>query len=544
MNRTAREIRRAFENITPNVLDRVLSQSSLKKGAVTPMQEKKPFIPYAIQKIASAAAVVVLLVAIGAVALMILNGRTNPQLSDNPTEPPTEAPTEPPTEAPVDIDLENLKLNATKLDKDGNEIGTTQITIHVTKGEDDKITDIQIDPFDGWKGLALPVDSTTGEKFEIQQITENVTESVNIATLGGFKNDNRYYFCTLFFTDDFEQIVFVMPTNISYEVDHHYYVAAAGNNLTVEKILAHFEGITIIPTRVEIPEGPASQEKAIAYMKLHVKNPDRYELIDYTYQEHTDKYEAMFVYRVYGISTSDYCRVVMCSDGTLDHCSAPNEGIFDNIQITPEMLQSADERLYNMYYGLSKDSYTIEDMRIIMDAGVVSVEYVLDPPEPATFLETYAVPLIQGEVVYDEETALAWAKKYFGVGEARLFLDVKCELSDDKNFVHYDVSFRVNGYRYSCEVGRFTGEVWNAERVRAERWDSNSDVPPPISAELATKFVFEFLNIDQTQVKELKVELITNDDAPHYKITFLHNGKEYEWEIDVDTGGWQFRTQN
>lgn len=94
VNRTAREIRRAFENITPNVLDRVLSQSSLKKGAVTPMQEKKPFIPYAIQKIASAAAVVVLLIAIGAVALMILNGRTNPQLSDNPTEPPTEAPTD------------------------------------------------------------------------------------------------------------------------------------------------------------------------------------------------------------------------------------------------------------------------------------------------------------------------------------------------------------------------------------------------------------------------------------------------------------------
>ncbi len=141
MNKTAREIRRAFENITPNVLDRVLSQSSLKKGAVTPMKEKKPFIPYAIQKIASAAAVVVLLVAIGIVALMILNGRTNPQLSDNPTELPTEAPTEP----------------------------------------------------------------------------------------------------------------------------------------------------------VVIPEGPASQEKAIAYMKLHVKNPDRYELIDYTYQERTDKYEAMFL---------------------------------------------------------------------------------------------------------------------------------------------------------------------------------------------------------------------------------------------------------
>jgi len=383
VNRTAREIRRAFENITPNVLNRVLSQTSLEKGTVTPMQEKKPFIPCAIQKIASAAAVVVLLVAIGAVALMILNGRTNPQLSEHPTEPPTEAPTEP----------------------------------------------------------------------------------------------------------------------------------------------------------VVIPEGPASQEKAIAYMKLYVKNPDRYELIDYKYQEHTDKYEATFVYRVYGIYTSDYCRVVMRSDGTLDHCSAPNEGIFDNIQITPEMLQSADERLYNMCYGLSKDSYTHEDMRIIMDEGVVSVEYTLKPPDPGAFLETYVVPLIQDEVAYDEEAALAQAKKYFGVNDAGLFLDVKCELSDDKNFVHYNVSFWVNGYRYSCEVGRFTGEVWNAEKVRAEHWDSNSETPPPVSEELALKNVFDFYKIeDRTRVKELKTELATEDGRACYVIRFRYSGKKYTCQVDASTG--------
>ena len=205
------------------------------------MKEKKPFIPYAIQKIAYAAAIVVLLIAIGAVALMILSGRTNPQLSENPTEPPTEAPVE-------IIDLENLKLNATKLDKDGNEIGTTQITIHVTKGDDDKITDIEIDPFDDWKGFVLPVDSTTGMnemKFEIRQMGVHATGKVNMATLSGFAADNLYYSCTLYFTEDFEHLILDVPTN----TDGNYYAAAAGNDLTAKEIIGHFEdiGVTMFP---------------------------------------------------------------------------------------------------------------------------------------------------------------------------------------------------------------------------------------------------------------------------------------------------------
>ncbi len=269
MNRTAKEIRRAFENITPNVLDRVLSQTSFEKGAVTPMKEKKPFIPFALQKIASAAAVVVLLFAIGAVALMILNGRTNPQLSGNSTEPPVES---------------ELKLNATKLDKDGNAVGTTQITIHVTKGEDNKITDIEIDPFDGWKGLVLPVDSTTGEKFEIQQVKELVTEKISIATLGGFNNDNRYYFCTLIFTEDFEHLVLCMSSNVSYDAGRHFYAAAAGNDLTAEKILEHFEDVGITMISTEPPaEGSTrlsdlSERECIAFVKsMGVGIPDDYE---------------------------------------------------------------------------------------------------------------------------------------------------------------------------------------------------------------------------------------------------------------------------
>lgn len=237
MDKTAKQIRRAFENITPNVLDRVLSQSNHEKGVVIPMNEKKPVIPFILKKITTGAALIALVVCVGYVGLMILGGRASQQLSGMPTEAPTEA--------PVEIDLENLKLNAAKLDKDGKEIGTTQITIHVTQGEENKITDIKIDPFGDWKGFASPIDSTTGAKFEIRQVGVHATGRVNMATLSGFATDNLYYFCTLYFTDDFEHLILDVPTN----TDRNYYAAAAGNNLTAKEIIGYFEdiGVTLFP---------------------------------------------------------------------------------------------------------------------------------------------------------------------------------------------------------------------------------------------------------------------------------------------------------
>lgn len=232
MDRTARKIRRAFENITPNVLNRVIAQSYHEKGVVIPMNEKKTFIPFVLQRIASGAALIALVIAIGYVGLMILGGRTGLQLGENPTEPPTEE------LFPVSIEV---TLNAAKLDKEGNELGTVQMILHTTKTGDNTVTDIEIDPFDCWMGLALPVDSTTGEKFKIQKVSGTV---LNVATLGGFYTDNLHSFCTLLFTDGFTHLVLYVPERAG----GYYYVAAAGNYLTAGEILDHFRslGVTIL----------------------------------------------------------------------------------------------------------------------------------------------------------------------------------------------------------------------------------------------------------------------------------------------------------
>ena len=86
MDRTAEQIRKAFKNTTPNVLDRVLSRGQHEKGVVIPMKEKKIVIPPALKKIASAAALLVLVLFAGYIGGITATAH---YLANVPTETPT-----------------------------------------------------------------------------------------------------------------------------------------------------------------------------------------------------------------------------------------------------------------------------------------------------------------------------------------------------------------------------------------------------------------------------------------------------------------------
>ena len=234
MDRTAEQIRKAFKNTTPNVLDRVLSQGQHEKGVVIPMKEKKIVIPPALKKIASAAALLALVLFAGYIGGITATAH---YLANVPTETPTEP--------------------------------------------------------------------------------------------------------------------------------------------------------------VVIPEGPASEEKAIAYMKQHVKNPDRYTLVEYKYQEDTYVYKAFFAYLLNGVPTGDVCHIHMRANGDLITCIVPEEGAFDNIQVTDEMLQKAEEDLYTLH-SLSKEIHSIEEKYIVWSNGVLSVQFSVffkSNDGVTHMLKIYTVPL-------------------------------------------------------------------------------------------------------------------------------------------------------
>ena len=72
MNRTEKEIRNAFENATPDVLETVLLHDCPEKGIVIPATKRK-FVPFMLRRILSALITLLLIACLVAVAMLLLN---------------------------------------------------------------------------------------------------------------------------------------------------------------------------------------------------------------------------------------------------------------------------------------------------------------------------------------------------------------------------------------------------------------------------------------------------------------------------------------
>lgn len=72
MNRTEKEIRNAFENATPDVLETVLLHDCPEKGIVIPAIKRK-FVPFMLRRILSALITLLLIAGLVAVAMLLLN---------------------------------------------------------------------------------------------------------------------------------------------------------------------------------------------------------------------------------------------------------------------------------------------------------------------------------------------------------------------------------------------------------------------------------------------------------------------------------------
>ena len=80
MNKTEKDIRKAFESATPDVLDTVLSHDCHEKGIVIPVTKRK-FVPFMARRLVSA--IITLLIIVGLVALMMLISNGQDAQQDN-----------------------------------------------------------------------------------------------------------------------------------------------------------------------------------------------------------------------------------------------------------------------------------------------------------------------------------------------------------------------------------------------------------------------------------------------------------------------------
>ena len=72
MNKTEKEIRNAFENATPDVLETVLLHDCPEKGIVIPRAKRK-FVPFVLRRILSALISLLLILGLVALAMLVWN---------------------------------------------------------------------------------------------------------------------------------------------------------------------------------------------------------------------------------------------------------------------------------------------------------------------------------------------------------------------------------------------------------------------------------------------------------------------------------------
>lgn len=142
---------------------------------------------------------------------------------------------------PVSIPID-VTLNATKFNSDGNEIGTTQITIHGEKLDyptQEDLLDIEIDPFDGWGSFVMLVNESTGLKGEYNSTIDNA----NFTSLYDISAE-RMQPCVLYFSNNFDYCVLVLPGACTY-------LASTDSNHTADKVLEYFAnlGINMMPNK-------------------------------------------------------------------------------------------------------------------------------------------------------------------------------------------------------------------------------------------------------------------------------------------------------
>ena len=135
----------------------------------------------------------------------------------------------------------DLTMNATKFDKDGNEIGTTQISI---RGErlvylfQKSRVEIEVDPFDEWSRFLQIKDASSGKIGKIFPVIDNVM----YITLHAVKGDD-IVFCMLYFTNDFDHFALYTLG----DEGRTTYLASVGDDHTADKVLDHFKEFNFNP---------------------------------------------------------------------------------------------------------------------------------------------------------------------------------------------------------------------------------------------------------------------------------------------------------
>ena len=167
----------------------------------------------------------------------------------------------------------------------------------------------------------------------------------------------------------------------------------------------------------------------------------------------------------------------------------------------------------------------------------------------------HATPAPGSEYITSEE-AIAFALERAGLARNQV-TNLKAEFETEHGIALYEVEFDANGYEYEIEVNAADGSILKFDRDYDDDHNhgghhddhnygghhENPTAAPTqapsesyIGTERAKQIAFNRAGVSASQVKNLKVELDTDDGRVIYEIEFDANGYEYDVDVDAVNG--------
>ena len=134
------------------------------------------------------------------------------------------------------------------------------------------------------------------------------------------------------------------------------------------------------------------------------------------------------------------------------------------------------------------------------------------------------------------EAAKTAALKAAGVQQAEF---EKAELYEKQGTYIYNVIMTAGGVRYTCEIEAYTGEVlalYSQSAAQGHVSGGQTNASGGIDEQAALKIAYQDAGVSASDVKLVKCELDYDDGRQEYEIEFYFSGREYDYEIDAESG--------
>lgn len=122
---------------------------------------------------------------------------------------------------------------------------------------------------------------------------------------------------------------------------------------------------------------------------------------------------------------------------------------------------------------------------------------------------------------------------------------IKLNKEFDDGIQRYEIEFYSNGKEYDYEINAYNGQIIKYDYDMENNYTPNNNLindqsnigsTTNISLERAKEIALQNAGLESNQVSFKKVKLDIDDGIQKYEVEFYSNGKEYDYEIDANSG--------